>query len=79
MRMFAEVARVYYNRMGQHPWSVDCGIGSVEISGSELRLIRSYGVGKVDPAAPEGSPRAWIEFTKVWVNVGKNGDIIIES
>lgn len=66
-----ELVRVYYNRRGQLPWSIDYGDQSSEVN---LRAIQFSGVGHghtnqdLTNRDPE-KPTAWLEFFRVNVEI----------
>ena len=61
------VFRVYLNRRGDLPWSVDSGAGTTEITVKSFRLNGVYGESHYYPNAGdnENTPTAWITISNV--------------
>lgn len=56
--------RLYFNKRGERPWSVDEGPGTEERTFSQVSIFDAHGITRYDPAAGDNkeTPTAWIEF-----------------
>jgi hypothetical protein len=73
------VIRVYFNKRGPRPWSVDKGTGTKELTFKSVSLQAANGIALFDPKAGDNlnSPTAWIEFADA-VMLANGSHVIIQ-
>ena len=63
--MIHPLIRLYFNRRGELPWSIDTGPGTEEIqTGAVVTLATGKTVFAPEAGDNENSPTAWIEFAE---------------
>lgn len=64
--------RIYFNRHGELPWSVDAGAGTEEFQAKHILLHHLTGCAVYAPGAGDNktTPTAWIEVYDVWIDTG---------
>jgi hypothetical protein len=69
--------RLYFNKRGGEPWSIDCGPGTPESTHGRV-LIETDGRAVYDPKAGDNqnTPTAWIEFPRGTL-IERNGTALI--
>lgn len=57
------MVRLYFNKRGERPWSLDSGPGTTESTYAQVDIIGAAGVTRFEPNAGdnEKTPTAWIE------------------
>lgn len=76
--MTCTLARVYFNRHGPLPWSVDSGPGTPEMQTQSVTMLAAYSETVYDPSAGDNidTPTAWIEV-RGRVEIEQRGERII--
>ena len=67
--------RLYFNRHGELPWSIDEGPGTPERQFKDIVISGVYGEAVYEPLKagddPQKQPCAWIEFRECELGVGR--------
>ena len=71
------MVRLYFNKRGDSPWSVDTGPGTQEFTTQSV-LFEAVGETIFDDRIPQNDekPRAWIEFKDGFMTRNQLGDAI---
>ena len=79
MRQRHPIIRLYFNKGGALPWSVDTGIGTKEYNAVWVE-IQAYGrtVYASDAGDNVKTPTAWLQFKNCFLTVGREVIIIGE-
>jgi hypothetical protein len=76
---FVEVVRLYFNRHGEKPWSVDFGPGTTEYQTERVVVndVSGYSVYAPDAGDNKITPTAWIIFRRAAV-MAEDSDVSIQ-
>lgn len=72
--------RLYFNKRGQLPWSIDSGPGTTEKSYRTIHTI-AHGVSRFRAGVPlsETEPVAWVEFPRAVVREDRDVALILDA
>jgi hypothetical protein len=74
MRTYAAQVRLYFNHVGERPWSVDFGKGTMEMCVAEVDISLVSGKMVYEPISGDDkdTPTAWFEIAGATVTVLNN-------
>lgn len=77
MKIQVKNLRLYFNKAddSRKAWSIDFGVGTVEMLFEQVSFGVVYGYSQFDPKADDGV-KAWLYFTDVEISINERNAVI---